>query len=321
MSDRARQIRLGLANSLNFLAKQALERRAEEERTQLLQRKAQADAVADSDKQRYQAALDLAKLGNIGAQGGLQDYARTGNLGALENIGEFDKTAAQGRMNAKDFLDTLLQREQPDAATQVAQKVPGMENIRLGITPRQQGELDILGARKLKIETDRQIAEARKNAYVGHLEMLTKSAKAKLKQIEKETERAAGKGKVDDDHITATNKALDELESTIAGEIKQRLADPTSYADPDDQTTVLPDVRNKLQELYETYSDIRTKKKRIADYRVQQLPSAISAERRIPMRDYEAPRQTPEQFRQELMQNLLRGVTPSQQQQLPVLNW
>lgn len=309
MSDRARQVRLGLANSLNFLAKQALERRAEEERTQALQRKAQADAVADSDKQRYQAALDLAKLGNLGAQGGLQDYARTGNLGALSNIGEFDKTAAQSRMNAKDFLDTLLQREQPDAATQVAQQVPGMENIRLGITPRQQGELDILGARKLKIDTDRQIAEAYKEKKILHLEMLTKAADARLKEIEQRTEKARRKGAIDDDFINDTQSSLDDLVSTLGAEEKSYLNNPASYAD-DEMKVLLPDIQLKLQDTHARLEKARRKREAIADYRFNQLPSAISAERRIPMRDYEAPRQTPEQFRQELMQNLLRGVNP-----------
>lgn len=309
MADRDRQLRMGLAQSLNFLAKQALERRAEEEKTQLLQRKAQADAVDAGNKQRYQAALDLAKLGNLGAQGGLQDYARTGNLGALENIGEFDKAAAQSRMNAKDFLDTLLQREQPDAATDVARQVPGMENIRLGITPRQQGEIDILGARKLKIDTDRQIAEAYKQKKILHLEMLTKAADARLKEIEQRTEKARRKGAIDDDFINDAQDSFDDLVATLSAEEKSYLNNPASYAD-EEMKVLLPDIQLKLQDVHARLERASKKRDAIADYRFNQLPAAISASGRIPMRDYEAPRQAPGQFREQLMQNLLRGVNP-----------
>lgn len=309
MSDRARQVRLGLANSLNFLAKQALERRAEEERTQALQRKAQADAVDAGNKLRYQAALDSYKGGNYGALSGITDIARTGNINALSDIAAPDVDAIRNRMNAKDFLPNLLQHDQNDAATDVISKIPGLENIRLGITPKQQGEIDVLGARKLKIETDRKIAEAYKEKKILHLEMLTKAADARLKEIEERTEKARRKGTIDDDFINDAQSSLDDLVSTLGAEEKSYLLDPASYAD-DEKKVLMPDIQLKLQDTHARLEKARKKREAIADYRFNQLPSAISAERRIPMRDYEAPRQTPEQFRQELMQNLLRGVNP-----------
>lgn len=313
-SQRDIQLRRGLAKSLDFLTHQALARRAQEEQASAAQQRFAADSADAAEKQRYQAALDLAKLGNVGAQAGLQDYARTGDLGsALGSIGEFDQTAARNRGLAKDFVNDLLQREQIDAATSLAQSVPGMEGLRFTPPPRQQAQIDLLGAQKLKVDTDRQIVEARKNAYIGHLAALTKGANAKLKQIERETANAERKGKIDSDYIAETDKALSSLEDTIGREIKQRLDDPTSYTDPEYKTDVLPDVKTKLQELYETYSDIRARKQRIANYREGQLPFGTA-----PMQN--PPRQTVEQFRNQLMERLLpRGIGVGQGK--PILNW
>lgn len=310
-SERDQQLRRGLARSLDFITQQALARREQDASEQAAQRTAQAGAIDAANKQRYQAALDLAKLGNIGVQAGLHDYARTGNLGALEGIGEFDRTGAQARLNAKDFLDNLLQRDQLNAAGQVARQVPGMEGLRFAIPQKQQAEIDLLGARKLDVEAETRGNEAVRNARINQIDMLTKGAKAKLQQIQKETENLVRKGKVDDDYIDETGKALNSLEDTIAGEIKSRLDDPSSYDDPAEKTKVAPEVQVKLRDLYNAYEDIRARKKRIASYRESQTPAAISGGGKIPMRNAEPYEPYDEEFRRNLLNRLLQGTAPS----------
>lgn len=244
------QIRRGLSRGLDFYTQQQLASRATEGKAvqnALAQRERDTDAEAE---RRVKTALELAKIGNYAAQGGLQGYVR-GDENALASIGEFDQAGAQERDMATKLLEPFLRQEQYGAANELAGRVGLPQSF--APTARERAGVDLLGAQKLAAETKSKIDESVGAARVAHINALAGAARKRTDQIAKEIQQKASGGKLDLDNIKEMRQLL-ETSSNILGKQLEQISEAPDFFSDEERTQINPKYQQALKELSATNS-------------------------------------------------------------------
>lgn len=241
------QLRRGLTQAFDFATKLRLARQANEQQASERAARSQEQARGAAGDRRIKTALELARLGNVQAEGGLQSYVGgTDETKAFENIGAFDQQAATYRSLAERHLKTLLGAGQYDAANELGEKV-GLPT-RFAPTASERAGADLLGARKLSEEADRESQAAITTARVKHINALEKVARTKIDKIAKEIQQAAGGGKLALENVKSMREVLSASNDILQEQLQKIAESPDFYTDAN-RTQINPTYASALREL------------------------------------------------------------------------
>lgn len=307
------QIRRGLATGLSFFTAQELARQAAEREAQQIAAKMQAQQIADANKQRFQSALDLAKLGNFGAQGALQKYVQRGDANALEGIGTFDEDAARNYQLAKEFGLPLTKEEQFGPANELFKRL-GIQT-EVGTTPSQKsriGSFDALTSlREMQAKTDEAVAANR----ILHLKALTKAANARTQEIQ----QRVTKGKLTDADIGDHLNELQDTEAILADQLKAISSVPDFFDENGDVNKKYIPALQELTSSHDRVRDMVTTYTNFMANRAQQFqpPARPLLPGQVPSRIMPPYQQTAPDFIRQLMQLRTGQQTPTVSQTPP----
>lgn len=310
--DKSAQIRRGLARGLDFFTANELARQAAERDAAQMAAKTQAQQSAAVDKQRFQTALDLAKLGNVGAQGALQSYVQRGDPSALADIGAFDEEAARNYQLAKEFGLPLTKEEQFGPANELLKRL-GIQT-QVGTTPTQKSRIGSFDALTSLRETQAKNDEAIAANRVLHLKALTNAANARTREIQ----QRVSKGKMTDADIGDHLNELQDTEAILADQLKALSSVPDFWENPDDppqDRKVNKRYLPALQELTGAHDRVRNMVTTYTNFmanRAQQFqpPARPLAPGQVPSRIMPPYQQTAPDFVRQLMQSRIGQQAP-----------
>lgn len=310
--DKATQIRRGLTRGLDFFTANELARQVAERDAAQMAGKTKAQQAAAANKQRLETALDLAKIGNLAAQGTLQGYVQRGDENALAGIGAFDEEAARNYQLAKEFGLPLTKEEQFGPANELLSRL-GIQ-AQVGTTPTQKSRIGSFDALTSLRETQAKNDEAIAANRVLHLKALTNAANARTREIQ----QRVSKGKMTDADIGDHLNELQDTEAILADQLKALSSVPDFWENPDD----LPADRkvNKrylpaLQELTGAHDRVRNMVTTYTNFmanRAQQFqpPARPLAPGQVPSRTMPPYQQTTPDFVRQLMQSRIGQQSP-----------
>lgn len=240
------QLRRGLTKAFDFATKLKLAQQADETQTSERAARSQTQSRDAAGERRIKTALELARLGNVQAEGGLQGYVRGGDEAALENIGEFDQESAANRSLAERYLKPLLSEGQYDAANELGARVGLPKSF--SPTQTERARTDLLGAQKLSAEYDTESKAAITTARVKHINALEKVARTKADKIAKEIQSAAGSGKLGLENVKEMRAVISASNDVLQDQLAKIADSPDFYTDPE-RTQINPAYKSALQEL------------------------------------------------------------------------
>lgn len=311
------QLRRGLATGLNFYTAQQLAKRAAEQQAQDALAKKSAAAASNLSEQRFKTALELAKQGNLSAQGGLQNFVRTGSEDALGNIGQFDQAGAQNLMLAEKFSLPLAKEEQFAPANELLGRL-GIK-AQVGTTPTQTARIGELDAMRSLRETQAKADEAVSQARITHLKALTNAANKRAEQISKEIVKAGNSGKLTLDNVKSYNELLKNYQDILQGQLQTigQMPDVMLKDENGIETGINPKYANDLTNLLTAFKSLQQQSEVLTAFQAENtLPP-------VPYRNAYLPPSAPkaqdslQDFRNQLLQSIMPQLAAPQTTSAP----
>lgn len=296
---KASQLRRGLTSGLNFYTANELARQAAAREFANAQSRKEANLAG----KRLEIALDLARLGNLPAQGALQNFVQQGDEKALANIGQFDEEDAKNYQLAREFGLPLTKEQQFGPANELFRRL-GIQT-QVGTTPLQSARIGSFDALKKQREMNEKAAEAITNARISYLKSLKRAVDERVEKIVKKN----SSGKLMNDDIGRHLNELQDMEDIIENQIKSISELPDFYMNPDEMDAskriVNPKYDSAIRQLLESHDNVRNMATIYTNYMVERSRRLQPGAKplvpgQIPMRDVQPYQPSENEFLRQL---------------------